>query len=235
MTGGDAAGGAGDDGGDDGGGDVSGGVRRSRPHPLGPGEAWTPGRRAAARPREVRRDVPGAVPAVRSATSEDAAACAAVYRPHVLGTPATFETEPPGAAETARRIAAAQEHHAWLVLEEDDQVVGFAHGGPHRPRPAYRWSCETTVYLAPGATGRGLGRALYRALLERLADRGLLTATALVALPNPASEALHASLGFSRVGVLPRVGWKLGAWHDVAWFHRPLGDGPGEGPPAEPR
>jgi len=222
-------------GGDVRGGEVPGGVRPSRARPVDPGEPWTPGRRAAARPREVRREVPGDGPLVRPATSEDAAACAAVYAPHVLGTSATFETEPPDVPETARRIAAAQEHHAWLVLEEGGQVVGYAAGTPYRPRPAYRWTCETTVYLAPGATGRELGRLLYGVLLDRLADRGLLTAVAVVALPNPASERLHAALGFAPAGVVRRAGWKLGAWHDVALLQRPLGDGPGDDPPPEPR
>ncbi len=163
---------------------------------------------------------------VRDATAADAVACAAVSAPYVTGSVATFETEPPDAATTARRIAAAQEHHASLVLVDASGVVGLAHGGPFRPRPAYRWTCETTVYLAPGATGRGAGRLLYGALLQRLAERGLRTATAVVALPNAASEGLHAALGFEPVGTFPRVGWKLGAWRDVAWYRRDLGDGP---------
>jgi len=175
---------------------------------------------------------------VRDATPDDAAACAQLYAGYVVGSAATFETVPPDAAEVARRIAAAQERHAWLVLDHDG-VRGFAYGSAFRARPAYRWTCETTVYLAPAATGRGGGRLLYGALLARLAGRGLRSATAGVALPNPASEGLHAALGFEPVGTFPRVGWKLGAWRDVAWYRRALGDGPVDAPdgtaPPEPR
>ncbi len=216
----------------------AGPVRPSRARAAEGGAPWTPERRAAARPRSVAREVPGPEGGdalVRDATVEDAAACAALYAPYVLTTAATFETEPPDAAETARRIVASQHEHAWLVLVDGDEVVGEAHATPFRPRPAYRWTCETTVYLAPGATGRGLGRLLYGALLERLAGRGLLTATAVVALPNPASQALHATLGFAPVGTFARAGWKLGAWRDVAWYQRPLGEGPRVGVhPVEP-
>lgn len=213
-------------------------VRPSRTRAVEAGAPWTPERRAAARPRSVVREVPGSEGGdalVRDATVEDAAACAALYAPYVLATAATFETEPPDAAETARRITASQREHAWLVLVDGDEVLGEAHATPFRPRPAYRWTCETTVHLTPGATGRGLGRLLYGALLDRLAARGLLTATAVVALPNPASEALHAALGFAPVGTFARAGWKLGAWRDVAWYQRPLGEGPREGVhPVEP-
>ncbi|MEJ5913383.1 GNAT family N-acetyltransferase [Pseudokineococcus sp. 1T1Z-3] len=173
---------------------------------------------------------------MRDATPEDAAACAEIYAEHVLGGWATFEVDPPGVAETARRIAVAQQRHAWLVAEEGGRVVGFAYASAFRPRPAYRWTCETTVYLASAATGRGTGRRLYGELLRRLTDRGLLTAMAAVAQPNPASEALHASLGYRRVALLPRAGWKLDGWHDVAWLSRTLGEGPQDGPaPPEPR
>lgn len=214
-------------------------VRRPRAHPVEAGAPWTPEDRVAARPRSAARELPASDGAdtrvrVRDATADDAAACAALYAPYVLTTAATFETEPPDAAETARRIAASQRDHAWLVLLDGEEVVGEAHATPFRSRPAYRWTCETTVYLAARATGRGLGRLLYGALLDRLAARGLLTATAVVALPNPASEALHAALGFAPVGAFARAGWKLGAWRDVAWYQRPLGAGPRDGVPPAP-
>jgi L-amino acid N-acyltransferase YncA len=170
---------------------------------------------------------------VRDATVADAGACAAVYAPYVLGTAITFELEPPSAAEMARRIAAAQERHAWVVLEDDGRVAGYAYGGPYKERAAYRWSCEVSVYLEQGRRGGGAGRALYEALFERLAARGYRTAVAGMTLPNPASEGLHRALGFEPVGVWRRIGWKDGAWHDVAWVQRALADG--ADPPAEPR
>ena len=160
---------------------------------------------------------------IRDATEADAAACAAIYAPYVRGTAITFELEPPSAAEVAARIARAQERHAWLAAEAGGEVVGYAYGGPIRPRPAYDASCETTVYLRQDAQGAGTGRALMRALLDRLADRGLQRAFAAIALPNDASTGLHRALGFREAGVWERVGFKLGSWWDVAWFQRDLG------------
>lgn len=159
---------------------------------------------------------------ITEATPADAQACADIYAHYVRTTAATFELEPPTAAEMGERISAAQARHAWLVLRREGVVVGHAYGSTFRARPAYRWSCEVSAYLHHDHRGRGGGRALYTALLARLAARGLRTATAGVALPNPASLALHAALGFSEVGTFHRVGWKLGAWHDVTWFERPL-------------
>ena len=168
--------------------------------------------------------------AVRDATEDDAEACAGIYAPYVTGTTITFEYEPPSVAEMARRIAAAQRTHAWLVLEEEGRVVGYAYGGLFRSREAWSWSCEVSVYLETGRRRGGGGRALYQALLERLTARGYRTAVASMTLPNEASEGLHRAMGFEPVGVYPRIGWKFGAWHDVAFARRALGDG---GPPAE--
>lgn len=170
--------------------------------------------------------------AVRDATPEDAAACAAIYAPYVRDTVVTFETEPPPVAEFARRIEAAQATHAWLVLVDRGRVAGYAYGGPFASRPAYRWACEVSVYLETGLRRTGAGRALYAVLLERLADRGYRKALGGMTLPNDASVGLHRAMGFEAAGVYREVGHKHGAWHDVAWVQRPIGDG-GD-PPAEP-
>ncbi|TCC41392.1 GNAT family N-acetyltransferase [Kribbella speibonae] len=170
---------------------------------------------------------------VRDAAAADAAACAAIYAPYVTGTSITFELDPPTVDEMAERIAKSQSTHAWLVLEDDGQVVGYAYGGPMKPRPAYRWSCEVSVYVAPSHHRTGAGRTLYNALFDRLSERGYRTAIAGVTLPNPASEALHKSLGFDPIGTYRNIGWKLDAWHDVAWSQRPLAKLPD--PPEEPR
>lgn len=170
---------------------------------------------------------------IRDATTADAAACAAVYAPYVLHTAISFETDPPSEAEMARRIAAANRTHAWLVLCEDDNVIGYAYGGPHHERAAYRWSCEVSVYVAQGNHRTGAGRALYGVLLPRLAARGFRVALAGMTLPNEASAGLHAALGFQPAGTYRRVGWKQGRWHDVAWIQRDIGLDDTE-PPAEP-
>jgi L-amino acid N-acyltransferase YncA len=168
---------------------------------------------------------------VRDATEDDAGACAAIYAPYVTDTAITFEYDPPSAAEMARRIAASQRAHAWLVLEEEGRVVGYAYAGPFKERVAYRWSAEVSVYLEAGRRRSGSGRLLYEALFARLTERGFRTLVAVMTLPNDASEGLHRALGFEPVGTLRRVGWKHGEWRDVAWAQRSIG--PDDGPPRE--
>jgi phosphinothricin acetyltransferase len=170
------------------------------------------------------------VTAIRDAAPEDGAACAAVYRPYVTGTAVTFEDDPPTAEAMARRIAVARERHAWVVLEDDDRVVGYAYAAPVKERAAYRWACEVSVYLEQGRRRAGAGRALYGALFERLEQRGYRRLIAAMTLPNEASEGLHRAMGFEPIGVQRRIGWKLGAWHDVAWMQRSIGS---DGPPTE--
>jgi L-amino acid N-acyltransferase YncA len=166
---------------------------------------------------------------IRDADAADAGRCAAIYAPYVRDTAISFESEPPSTEEMAGRIAEAQRAHAWLVLEDDGEVVGYAYGGPFMARAAYAWATGVSVYLDPARYRSGGGRALYEALFERLAGRGHRTALAGVALPNDASVGLHRALGFELVGTYRRVGWKLGRWHDVAWYQRALADD--DGPP----
>lgn len=164
----------------------------------------------------------GGSPGVRDALESDAEACAAIYTPYVTDTTITFEFDPPGPAEMAERIATAARTHAWLVLEDEGRVVGYAYGGPFKSRAAYRWSCEVSVYLERGRRRTGGGRALYEALLARLAERGFHTAVAGMTLPNDASVGLHRAVGFEPVGTYRRIGWKHGTWHDVAWVQRTI-------------
>jgi L-amino acid N-acyltransferase YncA len=174
---------------------------------------------------------------VRDATVDDAAACTRIYAPYVRDTAVSFELEPPTAAEMAGRIEAALARHAWLRLEDDGGVVGYAYGSAFSDRAAYDWATSVSVYVEPGRRRTGAGRALYAALLDRLAARGYRTALAGIALPNEASAGLHAAMGFEPVDTYRRVGWKLGRWHDVTWWQRPLGDGPADDgdPPVPPR
>ncbi|GAB3014352.1 GNAT family N-acetyltransferase [Mycobacterium bourgelatii] len=162
--------------------------------------------------------------AVRSASAADAAACVEIYRPYVLDTAISFETEVPTLEQMAARIAAAQVIHEWLVLEIDDEVVGYAYAQQLNPRAAYRWAVETSVYVAMDRRRSGGGRLLYDELLNRLARRGFRRAIGIIAQPNDGSNALHASFGFQPAGLLRRVGWKLGAWHDVQWWQLDLVD-----------
>jgi L-amino acid N-acyltransferase YncA len=159
---------------------------------------------------------------VRPATAADAAACLEIYRPYVLDTAITFETDVPTVEEMADRIVDARVMHEWLVLEVDGEVTGYAYAHQFNSRAAYQWSVETSVYLAQDRLRSGGGRMLYAELLRRLAERGFRRAFAGIAQPNDASNALHQAFGFRRAGHYRRVGWKLGAWHDVQWWQLDL-------------
>lgn len=169
--------------------------------------------------------------------ARDAAACAEIYAPFVRETAISFEDEPPDTAEFAQRIAQTSRSYPWLVAENDGRVVGYAYASAHRTRAAYRWAADVAVYVASDQRRRGVGRALYEALLGLLAEQRVRIACAGIALPNRASVALHEALGFQHVGVYRRIGWKAGAWHDVGWWQlellAPDGEAPAEpGPPA---
>jgi phosphinothricin acetyltransferase len=166
--------------------------------------------------------------------ARDAAACAAIYAPHVESSPVSFEERAPDAAAMAARIERYGASHAWLVAERDGQVLGYAYATAFNEGPAYRWSTSVSVYVAGDARGEGVGRALYGALFDRLRERGFRMACAGITLPNQASEALHESLGFELVGVNREIGWKQGVWRDVGWYQLELSPAP-EGPPSEPR
>lgn len=171
---------------------------------------------------------------LRAAHAGDAAALADIYAPYVTDSFVSFETEAPDAAEMARRIENGGDLYPWLVAEAGDgRLMGYAYACAFRPRAAYRFSVETTVYCAAGLSRSGLGTRLYEALLQVLAEQGFTQAIGAISLPNPASVGLHEKLGFTSAGTYRRVGWKLGAWHDVGLWQRPLADENTK--PAEPR
>ncbi|SDD91919.1 GNAT family N-acetyltransferase [Nocardioides lianchengensis] len=154
---------------------------------------------------------------VRSATAADLPAIKAIYDGQVAGGIATFDLEPPPVSYWEHRLASTDRGDHLLVADEDG-VVGYAYSSAYRPRPAYRHTRETSVYVDPAAHGRGLGRALYDELLRRLRTDGMRTAVAVVALPNPGSRALHRACGFEPVGVLREVGHKFDRWIDTEWW-----------------
>ena len=162
----------------------------------------------------------------------DAAACAAIYAPHVREGAASFEETAPSAQAMARRIAAISRTHPWLVAERDGAVAGYAYASPHRDRAAYRWAADVTVYVDSRRHRSGIGRELYEGLLPLLARQKLHVACAGIALPNDASVALHEALGFERVGVYRAIGFKGGSWRDVGWWQTRLA--PATAPPDEP-
>ena len=163
----------------------------------------------------------------------DALDVAAIYRPSVERGLASFEEVAPDADEMTSRIRRTLAHTPWLVAEDEEgTVIAYAYAGTHHERPGYRWAVNISVYVAESARGQGVGRRLYDELLGILRRQGFVNVYAGITLPNPASVALHEAIGMRRVGVYERVGFKLGAWHDVACYGLRLTDP--EGAPPEP-
>jgi phosphinothricin acetyltransferase len=169
---------------------------------------------------------------LRLATPDDAAAVRAIYAPFVRETSITFEDAVPDEPTIRDRIESKRATYPWFVCELDGEVVGYAYAGSLRKRAAYRWVVETSVYVRESAQGRGVGRALYTALLDCLQVQRFLHAYAVVTVPNPRSVDFHDRMGFERVAAFPAMGYKRGGWHDVEWWHRQLGELPAD--PAQP-
>ncbi len=161
-------------------------------------------------------------PVLRPYADDDLARITEIYNHYVRTSIATFDIEPVTAARYAHWVRAhssGEGHRIWVV-EEAGRVLGYAGSGPFRPRSAYDRTVETSIYVDPACVGRGLGHALYGRLLESLADTAIHRAVAVIAEPNPASDALHRRFGFREVGRLTQVGWKSGKPWDIALFER---------------
>jgi L-amino acid N-acyltransferase YncA len=172
-------------------------------------------------------------PTIRAADPEaDAGAVAAIYSEVVTTSAISFEEQSLDREEMARRIRRTLETNPWLVADSNGEVAGYALASSHRKRSAYRWSVDISAYVARDFRGRGIGRLLYDELLVILGAQGYANVYAGIALPNPASEALHRAIGMELIGVYERVGFKLGAWWDVAWYGLRLAEP--QGAPADP-
>jgi L-amino acid N-acyltransferase YncA len=159
---------------------------------------------------------------IRLATLADSEPIAAIYAPFCENTSVSFETVAPAPADMAARIQKITTQYPWLVLESDGVVAGYVYASQHRDRVAYQWSVDVTAYTHPNYRRRGVGKALYTSLFELLSHQGYYKAHAGIALPNPGSIGLHEALGMTLVGIYKGVGFKLDAWHDVAWYQGPL-------------
>ncbi|GGG27553.1 N-acetyltransferase [Caldovatus sediminis] len=176
-----------------------------------------------------------APPAVRDSRDADLPAIAAIYGHWVAHGLASFELEPPGVEEMARRRRALLDAgYPYLVAEAaGGAVLGYAHAGPYRSRPAYRFAVENSVYVAPEAARRGVGRLLLPALIARCEQAGFRQMVAVIGdSGNAASIGLHARCGFVHAGLLPAVGWKHGRWVDSVLMTRALGEGSATPPPS---
>ncbi len=167
------------------------------------------------------------MPLLRDATVDDIAPIHAIYAHHVLHGAASFEEVPPDAAEMANRFRALrQKRMPYIVAVQDHRLLGYAYAGPYRPRSAYRFTVEDSIYLAPDAAGRGIGRRLLAEIIERSTALGMRQMIAVIGdSDNVASIALHRALGFAMIGTFPAVGFKFGRWIDSVLMQRPLGEG----------
>ena len=159
---------------------------------------------------------------VRPATAGDLPAAAAIYDDQVRTGISTFDLEPPPVAYWEHHLESTEPGDHFLVADDDGEVVGFAYSSAYRPRPGYRLTRESSVYLSERARGQGLGRRMYDDLLARCRTDGIHVVLALVALPNPASQALHAACGFEHLGTMREVGRKFDRWLDTAWYQKVL-------------
>lgn len=167
------------------------------------------------------------MPLIRPSTEDDLPAITRIYAHHVLHGTGTFETTPPTQADmAARRADVLGKQLPWLVLEEDGVVLGFAYGNWFKPRPAYRFSVEDSIYLAPDAAGQGWGRALLAELLAALERGGIRKVMAVIGdSANAGSVGVHTALGFDHVGVVKACGWKFDRWLDIVLMEKTLGLG----------
>ncbi len=164
---------------------------------------------------------------IRAATAADLSAITAIYEEAVLHGTATFEIDPPDLAEMTRRFeGVANGDFPYFVATDGDEVLGYAYAGPHRPREAYRFTVENSIYLAPAAQRRGIGGKLLAALIAACETRGFRQMVAVIGdSANAGSLAVHRNAGFDMVGTHPNVGFKFGRWLDTVSMQRALGEG----------
>lgn len=161
---------------------------------------------------------------IRFATAADAASLLSIYAPYVEKTAVTFEYETPSVSEFSSRMEEITSFYPYLVWEQDGRIGGYAYAHRHMARAAYQWGAELSVYLSPDMTGHGLGPTLYTALIKLLTLQHIRNFYACITVPNAPSQRMHTALGFALAGVWPNAGYKLGQWHDVAWYIKTAGD-----------
>ncbi len=159
---------------------------------------------------------------IRAGNPSDYPALLAIYNDAIAHSSATFEEQPLTLAELTERLQLLQLHFPLLVVCQQGKVVGYAYANHYKPRSAYRFCAETSIYLAPCAQGLGLGSRLYHALCQQLAQQGFTQLIAVVTSPNPSSDALHQRLGFQPAGFLSQVGFKFEQWYDVQLYQKTL-------------
>lgn len=176
---------------------------------------------------------------IRPATEADAPALAEIYAPYVRDTAITFEYEPPTSEEFAARMRSTLAFYPYVVAELDGRPVGYAYASTFKGRPAYDWAVETSIYVARGHAGRGIGRALHDALERALTAQGVLNMYACIAVPHGEddetltrnSQQFHEHLGYRLVGEFELCGYKGGRWYNMVWMEKMIGEHRADQPP----
>lgn len=148
----------------------------------------------------------------------DSAQILEIYQPFILNTSVSFETDVPSLEEFKLRIKEYSKKAPWLVKIIDDQVVGYAYAASHRSRQAYQWTQEVTAYVHPDYQRQGIASELYKSLIQVLKELGFQKALGIITLPNEKSVSFHERLGFEQIGIMKRIGFKHGQWHDTVWY-----------------
>ncbi|MFU0832046.1 MAG: N-acetyltransferase GCN5 [Oscillospiraceae bacterium] len=161
---------------------------------------------------------------IRFASEKDSSSILKIYQPYILETAITFEEEVPTPEEYRERVASISRQYPWLVCERNGVVIGYAYAHRQMERASYRWNAELSIYLERSNMRRGIGKALYGALLEILQHQRIQNVYAGITVPNPNSERLHESMGFHVLGTYHRTGYKCGKWHDVVWYEKEIGN-----------
>lgn len=160
---------------------------------------------------------------IRPATLSDAPALLGLYAPYVTETAITFEYTIPTLTEFEQRMAHVMERYPYLAAEQNGQILGYAYASSFRPRAAYDWSVETSIYLDRAQRGKGVGTRLYHTLEEQLKKQHILNVYACIAYPNPESIGFHQQLGYKTIGHFTQCGYKNGIWYDMIWMEKMLG------------
>lgn len=155
---------------------------------------------------------------IRLISENDSREVLKIYKPYVINTIVSFEYEAPSPDEFLLRIQNNVSEYPWLVCLYGNKIIGYAYASKHRYRTAYQWSCESTVYLLTEYHRKGIARILYKTLFCILKVQGYFNVYAGVSLPNEKSVGFHQSMGFKKVGIYKKTGYKFNKWHDVEWF-----------------
>lgn len=156
---------------------------------------------------------------------KDAAKILAIYAPYIEHTAITFETDVPSLEAFTCRVEEIAAQFPYLVLEEGDEMIGYAYAHRQAERAAFDWNAELSIYLKEGFAGRGIGRSFYRLLEELLEMQGYVNFFGIITGSNAGSIAMHERMGYKKIAVHERTGWKFGMWHDTVWMHRRVSEG----------